>query len=317
MKEENNDKIVRVLQMYAKLMDGQPINKTDEARKYGVDERSIQRDIEDVRRFLDVDTERTGVINSVVYDRMSNVYRLEQETNMHLNNSEILAICKILLDSRAFTKKEMDTMLDKLMECCVPNENKKKVKELIGNEKYHYIEPRHKTVFMDKMWDIGQAISEHRYVKLSYYRLKDKQIVERKIKPVAIIFSEYYFYVTAFIDDEEVRSNFDVVNDAFPTIYRMDRIKEMEVLEEHFHVLYKDRFQEGEFRKRIQFMYGGEIQKVKFKYSGADINAVLDRLPTAKILDEVDGVYTVSAEVFGKGIDMWLRSQGESVEMVE
>ena len=78
----------------------------------------------------------------------------------------------------------------------------------------------------------------------------------------------------------------------------------MNVLDEYFHVPYKDRFQEGEFRKCIQFMYGGEIQKDKFKYSGTDINAVLDRLPTAKMLDEVDGAYTVSTEVFGKGIDM-------------
>jgi hypothetical protein len=37
---------------------------------------------------------------------------------------------------------------------------------------------------------------------------------------------------------------------------------------------------------------------------------VLDRLPTARILKEENGVYTVSAELFGKGIDMWLRSSG-------
>ena len=43
------------------------------------------------------------------------------------------------------------------------------------------------------------------------------------------------------------------------------------------------------------------------------MEAILDRLPTAKILEEEDGVYTLSAEVFGKGIDMWLRSQGDSV----
>ena len=66
----------------------------------------------------------------------------------------------------------------------------------------------------------------------------------------------------------------------------------------------------------MQFMYGGKLQKVKFKYSGLDIDAVLDRLPTARILDEEDGVYTVSAEVFGKGIDMWLRSQGENIKMM-
>ena len=52
---------------------------------------------------------------------------------------------------------------------------------------------------------------------------------------------------------------------------------------------YNDRFEEGEFRKRIQFMYGGRLQKVKFRYSGADIDAVLDRLPTAQVLAEKEG----------------------------
>ena len=63
-------------------------------------------------------------------------------------------------------------------------------------------------------------------------------------------------------------------------------------------------------------MYGGKLQRVKFRYSGSDIDAILDRLPTAQILSEDNGVYTVSAEVFGKGIDMWLKSQGDRVEIL-
>ena len=63
-------------------------------------------------------------------------------------------------------------------------------------------------------------------------------------------------------------------------------------------------------------MYGGKLEKVKFQYRGESVESVLDRLPTAKILDEVDGVYTISAEVFGKGIEMWLKSQGERVSVL-
>ena len=63
-------------------------------------------------------------------------------------------------------------------------------------------------------------------------------------------------------------------------------------------------------------MLGGKLQKVKFVYSGIDIDAILDKLPTAKILSEEDGKYVVEAEVFGKGIDMWLRSQGEDVKLI-
>ena len=151
---------------------------------------------------------------------------------------------------------------------------------------------------------------------MDYMRTKDKAIVRRKVKPVAIMFSEYYFYLTAFIDDKKVRENFEVINDAFPTIYRIDRIKRLKVLDERFHIPYSSRFEEGEFRKRIQFMYGGKLQKLKFRYLGTDIDAILDRLPTAQILKEEEGVYTVEVEVFGKGIDMWIRSQGEVVEVI-
>lgn len=297
-------------------MNGEIVNKAEEAQNYAVNERSIQRDIEDIRKFLELDSENTGDINSVIYDRIDKGYRLEQMYKLKLTNSEVLALCKILLDSRAFTKKEMTELLDKLISCCIPKSNQKLVTDLINNEAFHYIELQHKTQFIDTMWDIGQAIRNCNYVEIDYFRMKDKAVVKRKVKPVAIMFSEYYFYLTAFIDDEDVRKDFDVINDSFPTIYRIDRIKKLKVLDKKFYIPYSSRFEEGEFRKRIQFMYGGKLHKVKFKYSGLDIDAVLDRLPTAQILSEENGVYSVSAEVFGKGIDMWLRSQGNIVEVL-
>lgn len=316
MENTKGDKIERVLGIYTKLMNGYLVSKAEEAVNYGVNERSIQRDIDDIRNYLEADAERVGCINSVIYDRIGKGYRLEQIYKMKFSNSEVLALCKILLDSRAFTKKEMTDMLNKLISCCVPKTNQQLVNDLISNEAFHYVEPKHKTKFIDTMWDIGQAIRGCNYIEVDYIRMKDKMVVKRKLKPVAIMFSEYYFYLTAFINDEEVRKDFDVINDSFPTIYRIDRIKHLRVLDEKFHIPYGSRFEEGEFRKRIQFMYGGKLQKVKFQYSGIDIDAVLDRLPTAQILAEKDGVYTVSAEVFGKGMDMWLKSQGTMVTIV-
>lgn len=316
MKAIKTNQSERILSIYTKLINGGIVNKAEEANNYGVTERSIQRDIDDIRRFLEVTPDRTGIANTVIYDRINKGYRIEQIYKNRLENSEVLAICKILLDSRAFTKKEMMEIIRKLIDCCVPENNQKLITELINNEAFHYVEPRHKTIFIDKMWDIGQAIRKSQYIEIDYFRMKDKTVVRRKIKPVAIMFSEYYFYVTAFIDDENVRKDFDVINDSFPTIYRMDRIKKLKVLDEKFYIPYSSRFEEGEFRKRIQFMYGGKLQKVKFKYSGPDVDAILDRLPTAEILDEKDGVYTISAEVFGKGIYMWLRSQGDYIRLI-
>jgi len=314
---KTTDKTCRVLQLYAKLCDGYIVKKSEEALKYGVDERSIQRDIDDIRSFLANDSERVGFINSVVYDRKQNGYKLEKIYETKLSNSEILAICKILLDSRAFTKKDMSGMLEKVISCCVPETNRRVVKDLISNEEFHYVEPRHNSKFIDMMWEIGQAVHDSKYIEVDYLRLKDKQVVHRKLKPVAIMFSEYYFYLTAFIGDEEIKKDFDVLNDSFPTIYRIDRIKSLTVLDERFYIPYRDKFEEGEFRKRIQFMFGGKLQRIKFEYSGLDINAVLDRLPTAQVLHEENGVYTVSAEVFGTGIEMWVKSQGDAIKIIE
>jgi predicted DNA-binding transcriptional regulator YafY len=317
MENESNDKVKRVLEIYTKLIGGYTINKAEEAMNYNVNERTIQRDIDDIRNYLETSEEHNGITNSVIYDRTEKGYRLEQIYTLKLTNGEVLAICKILLDSRAFIKSEMTGILDKLISCCVPQKNQKIVADLISNEEFHYVEPRHKTVFIDTMWEIGQAIRNCQYIEIDYRRTKDKAIVKRKIKPVAIMFSEYYFYVTAFIDDDNVKKDFDVLNDSFPTIYRIDRIKHLKVCEERFHIPYSSRFEEGEFRKRIQFMYGGKLQKVQFEYVGSDIDAVLDRLPTASIISENSGTYTVVAEVFGKGIDMWIKSQGEYIKNIE
>ena len=315
MKDSSN-KSNRVLDIYTKLMSGKIVNKSNEARDHGVDERSIQRDIEEIKYFLYEDTSATGYKNNVVYDRGKKGYKLEKIYDTKLTNPEILSICKILLESRAFIKEEMQEILNKLITSCVPQENRKIVQELINNEAFHYIQPRHGVSFMENLWAVGQAIRKKKMIKIDYFRLKDKSVVTRKVKPLAIMFSEYYFYLTAIIDDEKVRENFDIVNDSSPTIYRIDRIKSIEVLDENINISYADRFQEGEFRKRVQFMYGGKLQKIKFKYYGADIDAILDRLPTAQVLSEEDGIYTVQAEVFGKGIDMWIRSQGDMIEMM-
>lgn len=207
-------------------------------------------------------------------------------------------------------------ILQRLISCCVPENNRKLINDLISNEAFHYVEPRHGKVFIDKLWDIGQAIQQHQYIEVQYQGVQGSTVKTRKLKPLAIMFSEYYFYLAAFIDDEKVRENFSVINDAFPTIYRIDRIQGLKVLDDKFHIPYADRFEEGEFRKRIQFMYGGKLRKVKFKYTGYSVEAVLDRLPTAQIISEENGEYVIQAEVFGDGIDMWLRSQGDIITIL-
>ena len=308
----------RLLAMYAQLAEGKPLYKAREAVKYNCSLRSIQRDIEDLRSFFADRSETTGVVQELIYDRKLNAYRLVPPLRNLLTNEETFAVLKVLLESRSLTKAELFPILEKLISCCVPPDNRRQVTDLIANEKYHYVEPRHKKEILEKMWNLSAAIREHKEIKITYMRQSGDD-VSRVLKPVGIMFSEFYFYLVGFIDKENQleKIKFEVENDPFPTIYRIDRIKEYTITDRHFNVPYQNRFEEGEFRKRVQFMYGGKLQKIKFWYKGPSVEAVLDRLPTAKILQHDGNGYLISAEVFGKGIDMWLRSQGDMVEVVE
>ena len=307
MERQSELKSARLLEIYSRLSQGAVLKKSELAQDFHVTPRSIQRDMEDLRCFF---AER-HLEQDVIYDGRLKGYRMVSRDPRRLTDSEVLAVCKILLESRSLPADDMLPILDKLIDCAVPPENQRDVRALVANEKLHYIPPHHGQHILDTLWTLGQAVRDQRVIEVAYQRMKDPQLVKRRMQPVGIMFSEYYFYLTAFLED---KMDFDNTDDLFPTIYRIDRIKSVKVLNEHFRVPYAKRFEEGEFRKRVQFMYGGRLEHIRFRYTGPSLEAVLDRLPTAQVIKTEENGWLISAEVFGKGIDMWLRSQGEYVE---
>lgn len=250
--------------------------------------------------------------------RKNKQYNLEQKSNV-LSNSEILAVCKILLDSRAFSKECMSKILHCFIDYCA--EGKKQINELIRREEDFYVETYHEYEFMEKMWQIGEAIIHRKCIEVNYKRVtnnKESQVRKRKLKPIAILFWEYYFYLVAFREDKDMKEE----DEYAPIVYRIDRIKNLKILEERFHIPdkvfeYDTHVNEGEFRKRVQFMRGGKLRRVKFLYYGNDIHGVCDRLPTAKVKPQENGTYIVEAEVFGDGIDMWIRMHEHDVKEIK
>ena len=306
----------RLLYMYSRLVDGKMLYKKEEAQRFGCSLRSIQRDIEDLRSFLHEQNEATGLVQDLIYNQKLGAYQLVPPSRNLLSNEEVFATLKILLESRAFTKKELYPIIYKLIDCCIPKTEQQRVSELIGNEKLLYVEPQHKDKFLKKMWELSGAVREQQEVTITYRRTDGVQ-VQRTVQPVGIMFSEFYFYLIAFLTPKDKQKvKFEIENDPFPTIYRIDRIKGFTLTDKHFAVPYAKRFEEGEFRKRIQFMYGGHLQRLRFYFKGSCYEYILDRLPTAKVVQEDEKGTLIEAEVFGKGIDIWLKSQGELIEVV-
>ena len=109
----------RLIYFYSLLAEGKVIYKEEEAKHFNCSTRSILRDIEDIRAFLHDQSEKTGYVQDLVYDRRVKGYRLQPAIRQVLSNEEVFAVLKILLESRAFTKQELNPILDKLIECCV------------------------------------------------------------------------------------------------------------------------------------------------------------------------------------------------------
>lgn len=300
---DGENKGQRLLGIFDRLSRGELISKEVLAREYGVTEKSIQRDIDDIRSYLAGDRDEGAA--DICYERQAKGYRLVEEESRCLTRKEILAMAKILLESRAFAKEELHTILDKLIEAC-PREGRKVVEDMIRNETFCYVPPRHGKKLLDALWDISLFIKNREIIRFSYKR-QDGAEKEHTAKPVALLFSEFYFYLVAYKEEET----------EFPTIFRVDRIRTMEKTGNHFQMPYQDRFKDGEFRKRVQFMYPGVLRRVTFTYSGPSVEAVLDRLPTAHILSHKDGIYTLTAEAYGKGLDMWLGSQEKWVKVLQ
>lgn len=297
---------VRLLLLREELDKGKNINKEEIKRKFDIDDKTFQRDIDFLRAFY---TENINPEIEIKYNKKKNGYILENNKD-RFRNEEILAISKILLESRAFCKDELDELLRKLRLLSEEDEMKQ-VKEMIKNEKFNYVPLKHGKKLLDLIWELAKYITKQEIISISYTTKEGKSKVHR-IKPVSIMFSEYYFYIVSFMADKFVEDG--------PTIFRIDRIKKLRGIGENFEVPYLNRFEDGEFRKRVQFMLSGKLHTVKFEYAGI-LEVVQDRLPTAEVVEEIkldDGTkkYVITAEVYGKGIDMWLKSQGDKVKVV-
>lgn len=99
--------------------------------------------------------------------------------------------------------------------------------------------------------------------------------------------------------------------------FRIDRIKSITEHRERIQLDKKYDFDEGELREKNQFMFPGEVMKISFEFTGPSVQAILDRLPTAKIIEKYGNKSIITAEVnYGRGIIMYLLSQGSWVRVL-
>ena len=299
-----NEKNERMLEIFFRALRGESISVKKFAEEYKVSTKSISRDINRIQEFL---SEHRELMQNaeLTYSYKKRAYLLNSDE--FLKNKELFALVKVILGSRCFSKEEVLTLIAKLKRFTTIHD-KQQLENLIRKEVYHYHEVKSdcKSV-IENLWKLIQAIEEKRTITITYYKM-NREEVKRKIKPTAILFSEYYFYLIAYMaDDAEYNAKY----------FRVDRISAMMEHRENFQLDRKYDFDEGDLREKNQFMFPGENIKIRFAFSGLSVQAILDRLPTAKIVEKNGNTSIIEAEVnHGRGIIMYLLSQGFWVKVL-
>lgn len=294
----------RMLAIFYRLMKGEEISLKKISEEYGVSTKSISRDLNEIRNFFCNNRDLAGNME-VKYTPSSKTYYLKHDN--FLLSKELTAVVKMMIGCRGFSKMEILELTAKLKGFTTYHD-RKLLEKMIAKEMYHYNEVKHncKSV-IDNIWQLCKCIDSKKEITITYYKI-DCQQVERRIMPIALTFSEFYFYLIAYYCDAEKW---------IPLYYRVDRIVNVVEHRKHFELGREYDFDEGELRDKIQFMRPGKYRKIKFSYNGPSVQAVLDKIPTARIIDVDGDKKIIEAETYGIGINMFLLSQGSMVQALE
>lgn len=298
-----NTKMDRVLEIFFRGLRGEDLFVQRLADEYEVSTKSITRSINDLKNFLADHRELVGH-TELQYSHQDRCYRLFMDE--FLSSKELFSLVEVMIGARAFSKDELLQLTAKLKKFTTP-EDRQKLNELVRKELYHYPEVKHDCQSVqDYLWQLVNCIADKQEITINYYRM-DRKWVTHRLRPASVIFTDYYFYLIAFLTEGKTEK---------PYYFRIDRIRQIIVHRKKFATEDTPAFDEGLLRQRSLFMFPGKLQTIRFEFTGPSVQAVLDKLPTAKIIERDGKKYLIEAEVYGNGIKMWLLSQGSWVRVL-
>ncbi|WP_261697938.1 helix-turn-helix transcriptional regulator [Staphylococcus equorum] len=296
-------KSTEILELYLKFLNGERVSK-QEIRGFfdNKSARTVQRYISNLNAFLDSKEETSHL--KIEYDTQNNVYYMLNNGENHFDQKQILAILKILISTRGLTEEELYMIIDNL-NSKLSDTDKTIINKTIQSELTNYISMNNVEPLLDKIWYINEIILKGKAITFEYFNALNKGR-QHTIKPMYITYSELYFYLVGINTKGTV------------LVFRLDRIQEYNEITKQIELPKSPYYREGELKKRIYFMYGGDWKRVKFEFNGGIIESVLDRFPTAQLLkkDYVNNRFLVEIEVIGDGVMMWLLSQGSRVKII-
>ncbi len=281
----------RVLWIYKMLLQKKRFTKAELAARYAVTEKSVQRDMESLKSFLE---KQEG--EELLYDKKTKEYYLEKSQEKKLEIEEILPILKTIVESGAILPYKLFPVLEKMVALMANQEDKEELDEFLKQEELCYQPPLYKKPIGEMMCIMESMIKQKQWVKLSYCRTENGEEIECVVLPQTIVMRDRRFFLVAQTD---MGLEYNTV-----AMYRIDRIRHVQPV--HEAQPYQIHPQK-EMREKVVSVLGGEEYCIRFLYHGTSIMLVKEKLPNAEYTPIEDG-WQVSAHVYGKGIGSWLRS---------
>lgn len=177
------DKVSRILRLFHSLIQGQKLNKADFAKSNNISERSVDRDIEDIRYYL-------SEIHSnaeVLFNKSENAYYLSGWSNYKFSSIEVITILKVLIGSKVLRKDEMQGIMRSVRMMLDPTARRETVNS-VYSEVDNYISPIHGKAILKMLEDLNRVISKHLKIDLHYTKGNGEQVTKR-VLPLIFTFT--------------------------------------------------------------------------------------------------------------------------------
>jgi predicted DNA-binding transcriptional regulator YafY len=259
--------------------------------------KSIYGDMELLRQFgIDIEIQRNKTVGYFVADRQFELPEL-----------------KLLVDAvqscRFITNKKSEELINKLSSLTSSQQAKQLHRQV-------FVADRAKTINETVYYSIDQihyAINENKKIAFKYFdydisknRIYRKQGELYQATPVSLCWNDDNYYLIAY------STKYDGL-----THYRVDRMSEVNVLDETGDKFDRSKFNIAEHAKRVFGMYEGEVVRARLSFYNSLVNVVLDHFGKEIILaPTVDGWFEITVDVSISPVFLaWIFQFGERAEI--
>lgn len=222
--------------------------------------------------------------------------------------AEILLLCNAIHASHFINSKQSDELIKKLLD----TQSKYDHKEF--KDKVYMANPL-KTSNKQLLFNIeivSQAVKENRKISFTYLRYNTKkELIERRsdpyiVEPRYIVYSDSrpYLIVTSLNHEGFIH-------------YRLDRMKDVEILNEKSRVLPKSS-DPYEYARNKLFMYTGEVQTITFKCNNSILDHMIDIFgPDLLLIPDKDDTFTIKVKTSTQGALYLAGQYMENITIIE